>query len=184
MSSDTQQIDDRQFYENLTEKQQAVVDAIAADRMADDGDLAEGEDFSRSYVNLCRRKFGHIIEDRERQLNNSHETTETERGQITIEGGLDMSDVQAVTERPVKDAGNLAGEIETETDTNVDADADIDAATGEGEETAEAGISGPLAAVLPDGIGDVFEAVDPDEFDLRATDGGVTLSLSWGETDE
>lgn len=201
MSTDTGQVGQKQFYHELTEKQQVVVDAAAELPSAMTNraiaEEADGE-VSTEYVRVVRNEYDDIIEEREVQLNNDHETTE--RGNVTVEGEIDISDVQDIQDRPVKDpsesdtdepayrcgcgrtfdSGPAYGGHARACDAS-DPSSNDDA--GAGDDTAEKTIDAALAAVLPDDLSEVFGAVDPDEFDLRVTENGTELTLSWGGDD-
>jgi len=88
----------KQFWDELTEKQQNVIDAKAEapDRtMKDVADIAECDD---GYVSKVLNRYENILEERKKVKNNRHR--QTERGNVTVEGEIDVSDVQHITERP------------------------------------------------------------------------------------
>lgn len=88
-------IRDKDSYAELTDKQQAVVDEYVEDPTAQNTEIAERADVSRSTVYNVKQKYGHILESKlnERGRDPGEEKTEgdpfagaleTERGYQTI----------------------------------------------------------------------------------------------------
>lgn len=95
-------ISDKDHYHQLTDRQKAVVDALAAEPDAIQEEIAEratedldeGESVNRSYVSVIKNKYPHIIKQQQEQFDNERYT-----GEETTEGNpLESMDEQLGSE--------------------------------------------------------------------------------------
>ena len=108
------ELDDKDDFVSLTEKQKAIVDVKAKhpeygpEKTANEASkqLPGDETVSRSYVAPILNKYGHIIKDRREQLDNDrYEGTETTVGSPFDKLGEDQS-WQGIKDRPEKPNGD------------------------------------------------------------------------------
>jgi hypothetical protein len=96
----TSALDEKDSYEELTDKQQRVVDELVETPTAQNQDVADRADVSRSTVYNVKEKYGDIVESQLNQVGryDGDETTEGD----PFEGQLDQQqEWQTIKERPV-----------------------------------------------------------------------------------
>jgi len=99
----TPALDDKDSYEELTDKQQQVVDELVEEPTAQNQDIAERADVSRSTVYNVKERYGDIVESRLNQ-HGRYQGQETTEGD-PFGGELDTDqEWQTFDERPADQA--------------------------------------------------------------------------------
>ena len=96
------QIQDKDSYAELTDKQQAVVDELVDDPTAQNTEIADRAGVSRSTVYNVKEHYNHIVESRinQRGRNAGQETTEGNPFKSLDESLGSDAEVQAFQDRP------------------------------------------------------------------------------------
>lgn len=97
------ELSDKQFYEELTDKQQTVVDYLAENPEATYTEIESETGIHNTYAGAVAKKYDHIIAERQDMENNKHLN---ERGNVKTVGEIDLTDApgeQSIQDRPVKD---------------------------------------------------------------------------------
>lgn len=113
--ADIEKLADKQFYDELTDKQQTVVDALAENPDKSYNDIERETGVHNTYIGVVAKKYDHIIEERKQVKANEHMESHN-NGNVTVEGELDLTDgsgEQSISERPVKSISD-GGETDEE----------------------------------------------------------------------
>ena len=105
------QLDAKDDFDELTAKQQAIVETKAKHPDLKPTELAEqaseglpaGETVSRSYVKPILENYGHIVEKRQMQLDNQRYEGETKTVGDPFDGELKPTEWQSISERETND---------------------------------------------------------------------------------
>lgn len=76
MATKSAELRDKEFYHELTDKQQRVVDAVVENPGASDSELSRIADVSRPYVKTVQEKYDHVIENKMNERDEGEVTTE------------------------------------------------------------------------------------------------------------
>jgi len=115
----TPALDEKDSYEELTDKQQRVVDELVETPTAQNQEVADRADVSRSTVYNVKEKYGHIVESRLNQQGRYEGKSTTEGDPFA--GELEESkEWQSIKDRPAAQAATDQPEESATTDSEPD----------------------------------------------------------------